>query len=221
MTIIMTMIQETKLQCYLVAPTWMLHLGWHVSGFYWRFVSGAFYIVSGVSSNIWTFLSMNDNQSSNQTINQLTDWLIDLSQSSVIIKNLRNVSATTLDLVFYEEFSLCQPAIDSVWKKLVPIKSQRCPSLFGEDINDESHDEKFLQIVLSFVFLPKSSFITMFYKKGSVFHHLPWGGVSRGLFWYYGMFENIRVVFSSSYPYCTRWMCFWVPTPRKAFCSRR
>jgi len=30
---------------------------------------------------------------------------------------LRNVSATTLDLVFYEEFSLCQPAIDSVWKK--------------------------------------------------------------------------------------------------------
>ena len=34
-------------------------------------------------------------------------------------KNLRNVSATTLDLVFYEEFSLCQPAIDSAWKKFV------------------------------------------------------------------------------------------------------
>ena len=81
---IMTMIQETKLQCYLVAPTWMLHLGWLVSGFYcwlvsgfyWRFVSGAFYIVSGVSSNIWTFPSMNGNQSSNQSTNWLIDWLV-------------------------------------------------------------------------------------------------------------------------------------------------
>ena len=34
-------------------------------------------------------------------------------------KITRDVPAKTLDLVFYEEFSLCQPAIDSVWTKWV------------------------------------------------------------------------------------------------------
>ena len=34
-------------------------------------------------------------------------------------KLVRDVPAKTLDLVFYEEFSLCQPAIDSVWTKWV------------------------------------------------------------------------------------------------------
>ena len=48
--------------------------------------------------------------------------------------------------------------------------------------------------VLTFIFLPQ---ILIQYNvlKRSVFHHLPWSGVSRGVFWYCGMFENTRVVF--------------------------
>ena len=53
-------------------------------------------------------------------------WIVSGVSNSVLLlrvhyphKIAREVPAKTLDLVFYEEFSLCQPAIDSVWTKWV------------------------------------------------------------------------------------------------------
>ena len=47
----------------------------------------------------------------------------------------------------------------------------------------------------SYLCFPPQILIQYNVLKRSVFHHLPWSGVSRGVFWYCGMFENTRVVF--------------------------
>ena len=61
----------------------------------------------------------------------IISWIVSGVSNSVLLfvlrvhyphKIAREVPAKTLDLVFYEEFSLCQPAIDSVWTKWVYLE---------------------------------------------------------------------------------------------------
>ena len=91
-----------KLRCFLAAQTWM---------------STGDLLVSGISKLALVFFCT-----------LIISWIVSGVSNSVLLfvlrvhyphKIAREVPAKTLDLVFYEEFSLCQPAIDSVWTKWV------------------------------------------------------------------------------------------------------